>query len=295
MTNYRKYLRDDVIVEHVSDPVVDTRSKDDIMMDLMSSTYIDPFKEYREPPAFISIVDSYGNSVPICSPKEITVITGKAKSKKSFLQTLFASACVTNGIVQNKVKANLPEGKEGVLYLDTEQGSSMVFRVLNRVKRLIGFQSDNFHIHSLRGLSADDMINLIEFILDHHANIGVIFIDQIADLAESINDEKEAVRLLKWMERLTAENDIHICCVIHQNKGKDDYNPSGWIGTQLLKKAQSVIGVDKDEFNKYISHVKPLYLRGIDFEEFPFTISGDGLPEVLTREQAMQQTTEMSI
>ena len=293
--NFRKYLRDDVVVDKIVDPVIDTRSKNDILSDLMEKTYIDPFKEYAEPPAFISIVDGYGNAVPICTPKEITVITGRAKSKKTYLQTLLASACAKNGLLQNKIKANLPKGKEGILYFDTEQGSAMVARLLFRVKRLIGFQSDNFHVYSLRGLSADEVINLIEYVLDLHANIGIIFVDQIADLAQSINDEKEAVKLVRWMEKLTAENNLHICCVIHQNKGKDDYNPSGWIGTQLLKKAMSVISVNKDENNKYVSHVKPLYLRGIDFDEFPFTIDGYGLPEILTQEQAMQMATEISI
>lgn len=295
MTNFRKYLRDDVVIHEIKDPVVDTRSKDDIMMDLMESTFVDPFKEYKDPPAFLSIVNDYGTTVPICSPKEITVITGRAKSKKSFLQSMFAAACVKNGLLQNRIVADLPEDKSGVLYLDTEQGSNMVAKLQNRVKRLIGFQSDNFHVHSLRGLPANDVITLTEYILEHHANIGMIFIDQIADLADSINDEKEAVRLVKWMEKLTAENNLHICCVIHQNKGRDDYNPSGWIGTQLMKKALSIVSVNKDEFSKYISHVKPLYLRGIDFEEFPFIIDGYGLPEILSKEQALQMSTETDL
>ena len=63
----------------------------------------------------------------------------------------------------------------------------------------------------------------------------------------------------------------------------------------MLKKSETIISVEKDEFSNSISHVKSAYTRGMEFEEFTFMINMDGLPEIITKEQAIKEGASISI
>ena len=60
---------------------------------------------------------------------------GKAKSKKTFNVAALTAAAMTNGTVLH-YRASFPEGKRGILYIDTEQGRPHCQQVLRRILRL---------------------------------------------------------------------------------------------------------------------------------------------------------------
>ena len=294
MEQFRKFVREELNVKEVKDPIIDNRSESDILNDLMREKYIDLNKEYKEPPMYLGVINEHTPDIrPVCTPKNLSAITGKAKSKKTFLQTLFVAASASNSIIQRRIKSNLPEGKNAVLVFDTEQSEYHVYRVTERVSRLTGGHTEGLGVFSLRGLSAEEIIKLIEHCILFFKNVGMVYIDQVADLARSINDEKEAVKIVKWLEKLSQDNDLHICCVIHQNKG--DNFASGWLGSQIMKKAETVISVDKDSVTSDISHIKPAYSRSMEFEEFSIRITDKGLPEILDSETLERLNTEMKL
>jgi hypothetical protein len=292
--NIRKFIRDDVDVNSITDPIEDTRSESDKMDDLLQKSFISLSDNYPKPPSYLSIRDEFaGDIIPIFTPGNISAITGKAKAKKSFVQTMFTAATSMNGALNSRIIADLPEGKEMVILFDTEQSKYAVYRVTNRVKKLTNGNDENFVAFSLRGMDTDEIIALMNHVVDKFQNIGVIYIDQIADLTRSINDEKEAVKIVKWLEKMSNDYDLHICCVIHQNKG-DGY-ATGWLGSQIMKKAETIISVEKEEQNKDISHVRPERSRGREFEPFSIIIDNEGMPKMIGTQETAQYNTEMSI
>lgn len=252
---------------------IDTNELDNILNDAL----IDLDKEYIEPPMYLGILDNNNKPVSICTPSNISAITGKAKSKKSFFQSMLVATATSGRPYGNVIVSNLPENKKGILLFDTEQSKFHVYTIANRISRIIGYKPVNLGVFSLRGLGAETIINLLEHtIKKYNGGIGMIFIDQVADLAKSINDEEEAVRIVTLLESLTAKYECHICTVIHQNK-KDNY-ATGWLGSQILKKAESIISVNKVDSDT--SKVSPDAMRGKDFTTFLFRINSKAIPEI---------------
>jgi hypothetical protein len=60
---------------------------------------------------------------------------------------------------------------------------------------------------------------------------------------------------------------------------------SGWLGSQIMKKAETVIKITKDTKNSNISFVEPDLMRGEDFEPFEFRINENGMPEIMNGEE----------
>ena len=69
---------------------------------------------------------------------------------------------------------------------------------------------------------------------------------------------------------------------------------TGWLGTMLMKKAETIIKVTSDIADKKISIVEPDMTRGEEFEPFRFYINQLGLPEILKySKQTIKQTSEI--
>lgn len=77
---------------------------------------------------------------------------------------------------------------------------------------------------------------------------------------------------------------IHVCFVIHENPSKTDSKATGWLGTQILKKAETIFTVTKDITEKRIAHVSGTETRGEDFDDFSFRINETGIPEIISNE-----------
>lgn len=279
--DYKKFIRKEALkdIKEISDPMEEL-SEDEKLNLILKDTFIDlENKEYKEPPAYLSLKDIEDEFVSICTPANISAITGKAKSKKSYFQNLLISAVVSNSIKYNTIKANMPNNKKDIVLFDTEQSVYHVSRATDRINKLIGYKAKNLYVYSLRGLEADMIIKLITHITDINNNIGMIFIDQIADLAKSINNEEEAVKIVRLLERISKEKDLHICCVIHQNKG-DGY-ASGWLGSQIMKKSETVISVEKDVKDFRNSFISPDLTRNKPFVMFGIRINANGMPEIM--------------
>jgi len=253
---------------------------------------IDHRKEYKEPPIYLSIT-SYFKNARVCTPGNISTITGKGKSKKTFLLTLFMAACLENSFFQNRIMVSLPENKRRVVYFDTEQAQHDTARVVQRLKLMAPNNINYLNAFHLRGVGAKKMMDLLEYILKKNDDIGMVFLDQIGDFTNSINAEDEAVRVVRHLEKLTAEHDCHIMCLIHQNKA-DNY-ASGWLGSQLQKKSESVISVEKHNKVGHISIVRPYLVRNIEFDEFMFRIDTNNniaLPVIIDEEEAKGYETD---
>jgi hypothetical protein len=61
--------------------------------------------------------------------------------------------------------------------------------------------------------------------------LGFVVIDGIADLANAINDEIEASRVVSLLMRWTKIYNCHIHVIIHENKA--DNNATGHLGSSI--------------------------------------------------------------
>lgn len=245
--------------------------------ELLQESKIDFSEKIPPPPVCWEIINGDESRSVIGTLGNISLIIGKAKSRKSFFISLALSAASKNGLILNRFKGSLPSNKDEVLYFDTEQGRYHVLKAVDRICRLIGNnRPGNLHVYSLRKYDTAKRLELIEYAIYNNDKIGFVVIDGIRDLVKSINDESEssmiACKLLKWSE----ERQIHIVTVLHQNKG--DSNARGHLGSELVNKSETVLSVSKSQENKDISVVEPEYCRGKEPESFGFEIDENELP-----------------
>ncbi|MDO5979186.1 AAA family ATPase [Flavivirga spongiicola] len=204
------------------------------------------------------------------------LVTGKAKSRKSFFINIVTSVASSNDKLLSQYQSRLPKGKRGVLYFDTEQSRYHVQAALKRVCKQIGVPNPkNLKVYGLRSLNPEARLKLIEFAIYNNPKVGFVVIDGIKDLIKSINSEEEATEIASKLLKWTEECNIHIVCVLHQNKG--DSNARGHLGSELSHKAETVLSVTRDSQNKDISIVEPVMCRNQEPDDFAFEII-DGLP-----------------
>lgn len=244
--------------------------------DSLEKCLIDPTEEL-EPPKKAWFTSDQGEEYILGTLGNLSLITGKAKSKKSFFINIAVSAAVSGLTTCNKFKSELPENQKNVLYFDTEQGRYHVQLALKRICRQTDMaEPKNLKVYGLRSFNPAGRLELIEHAIYNIPNIGIVVVDGIKDLINSINSEEEATmissKLLKWTE----EKNIHIINVLHQNKTSD--HARGHIGTELINKAETVLSVTIDEKDKDISIMTPEQTRNKEPQPFAFRINNEGIP-----------------
>lgn len=233
-----------------------------------------------KPPTILSIRNEFDfKEISIMTSGNISVIKGKAKSKKTYLLKMFASTLIKNFEVFRNIVPTLPENKRNVIIIDTEQSRYDTKKMTYQIVSLAKCSDSYLTTINFRGKTAQSIIKQMKFIVEKFTNIGIIFIDQVADLVKSLNNEEEAIKIVKFLEQISVEKDLHICCIVHINK--QDNFAQGWLGTQLMKKAETIINVSKHEASKRLGIVEPDLTRGEEFEPFVFSINDNGLPELL--------------
>ena len=229
----------------------------------LQDVILDYTKDVKAPETVLQIGEK-----PTFTRGNISCISGKAKSRKSFLIALFAG-----DLIKESCK---------VLLIDTEQGTYHITKSAQRILQLADIslfeKSNNLIVLTLREKDTKARRELTEQAIKYYTP-DIVFIDGIRDLIYSINDEHEATEIINLLMRLSSEQNTHICSVLHENKG--DNNTRGHIGTELMNKSETIISVTKDGD---LSKVEPKYCRNIDFETFYFRINENSLPEKATPE-----------
>lgn len=227
--------------------------------------------EIPPPPIALKINDTIFGTLG-----NISMIIGKAKSRKSFYLTLLTASFVSGEPIYQTFENMLPEGKKNILFFDTEQSKYHISLSLKRICQLSGNSNPkNLKVYGLRPEKPEKRLKLIEQAIYSQPELGFVFIDGIRDLVTSINDEEQATmitsKLLKWSEELN----IHIVVVLHQNKSNE--NARGHLGTELLNKCETILSIAKSEGDKDISVVEPTDCRNKEPDVFAFEII-EGLP-----------------
>ena len=236
-----------------------------------------------------------------CFPRrELVAITGKAKSGKTFLTSMLMACCMIRDVLNFHREDDTPLK---VLWYDTEQSDESTQDILkNRILRIIGHTESqsvsseqsvvepHLDVFNVRGVPWKDRRKLLLEAVAHYGP-DLVIVDGIRDLVNDINDGVLAQEVMEELMHLAAECNCCIVCILHQNKGSEDHNLRGWIGTELMNKAFEVYACEK-QLPDRIFEVTQTMTRKYDIpDSLYFRVGQDGLPVSCQGAQAAGSTT----
>jgi hypothetical protein len=260
-----------------------TKTTEEVNKTLLQKAHVDYTQDISAPPTAMKINGSIFGTLG-----NFSLVIGKAKSKKTFLITMALAGAIRGKTINNSFAGTLPEGKERVVYVDTEQSTYHVVKVAQRVLKLTGTTNpDNFDVYGLRPFSTKERNIIIEQIIEEYDDLGLLVIDGVRDIVSSINDEEQATNIANKLLKWTAEKDIHIVTVLHQNKG--DFNARGHLGSELVNKAEMTVSVTVQKPDTEVSKVEAEYCRHKAFNPFAIRVF-QGMPKRVDGWQPKDET-----
>ena len=227
-----------------------------------------------------------------CFPRrELVAVTGKAKSGKTFVTSMLIACCVIRDVLSFHRSCDNPLR---VLWYDTEQSDESTQDILkNRIQTLIKTNinqtnnlfnpppsmENNIDVFNVRSVAWKDRRQLLLEAVSHYGP-DLVIVDGIRDLVNDINDGVLAQEVMEELMHLADERNCCIVCILHQNKGSEDHNLRGWIGTELMNKAFEVYACEK-LMPKRIFMVEQTLTRKYDIEQqLYFEVDQQGLPRL---------------
>ena len=221
-----------------------------------------------------------------CFPRgELVAVTGKAKSGKTLFNSLLMACCIRG---------------ERCLWYDTEQSEQSTQDILkNRLlpmSRLPGcdipisleetaeedslaaeetacpppeaLMQKHLDVFNVRCLKYEERLRLFITAVQKYRP-ALVVLDGVRDLLADINDGVRAQEVVEQLMKLAQQTGCCLVCVLHQNKGAEDRNLRGWIGTELMNKAFEVYACEKVK-PENIFVVEQTHTRKYDLGEMLF-------------------------
>ena len=258
---------------------------------IFQDSFIDPSEELKQQPIAISVRDSIykGSSYPIPygSYGDFSCIVGASKSRKTFFKSMIEAGYIGGNanILNPSIKGHNTKDKF-VISIDTEQSRFHTQRVQRRVLEMVGSNYDLYKTFSLRQYNPQERFQFIDWIVnesEYKGNIGLMSIDGYVDLVTDFNSLEQSTgltdRLLQW----TALGNMHITGILHKNFGTS--KPVGHVGSSVLKKAETVVFIEKDND---LTIAKCEYSRNLAFEDIIFKVNEDWLPVEILDEEVIE-------
>ncbi len=226
------------------------------------------------------------NGIPCFARGELVAVTGKAKSGKTYLNSLLMSAAgarFEDPETDERCLLGLKRVREGplrVVWIDTEQSEDSTHEILrDRIGAMVGGSpnEDLYHVFNLRQIRWQDRMLLILSAIAICKPDLVIF-DGIRDVVGDINNYEEAQNTIGQLLKVASEFKTCIVCVLHQNKAVEDKTLRGALGTELQNKSFETYECSKN-IDTRIFTVKQIATRKYDMQSrIDFCLSKDGLP-----------------
>jgi len=248
---------------------------------IFAEALIDPSEELKQQPIAISIRESEykGNlyPIPFGSYGDFSCIVGASKSRKTFFKSMIEAGYIggKSNILNPSIKGHNTQDKF-VLSIDTEQSKYHTQRVQRRVLEMIGGNCDFYKTFSLRQYNPKERFDFIDWLVfesEYKNNIGLMSIDGYVDLVTDFNSLEQATGLTEKLLQWTAIGNMHCTGILHKNFGTA--KPVGHVGSSVLKKAETVVYVEKNDDDTI---AKCEYSRNIPFEPITFNVNKDWLP-----------------
>jgi hypothetical protein len=234
-------------------------------------------KEVLAPPPVAMRIASLGDPMTLFTKGNFSIVTGAAKSRKSFLISMLMAAAV-RGRFQDHF---ICEGEGTNIVFDTEQSRYKAQQIGKRICNLSEkVNPSNLEVYSLRTLDPSQRLELIDNVLATTQNLNFVAIDGIIDLEnDPILEAKQAQNIVMKLMQWTEIYNIHIVCVLHYNKTVATL--LGHLGSFSHRKADAVVEVSKSKDDENISLVKALDCREKEFMPFAFSVDPSAMPYIL--------------
>ena len=224
-----------------------------------------------------------------CFPRgELVAVTGKAKSGKTFLSTMLMTCSVVPDVLSFHREREDPLR---VLWYDTEQSDESTQDIMkHRLMPMTGGDVSRIDVFNVRSLPWKRRRELLGVAVGSYSP-DLVIVDGIRDLVNDINDGVLAQEVMEELMQLAAKHSCCMTCILHQNKGSEDHNLRGWIGTELMNKAFEVYACEKLLPDRIFA-VEQTLTRKYDIEQtFYFKVNDEGLPVASQGAQTAGSTT----
>ncbi len=200
------------------------------------------------PPEPVSLFELAGHS--IATAENIMVVQAKIKSGKSAaVGAMLAAPMEPDGDCLGFTATN-PKGL-AVIHFDTEQSASDFFKVIKRTLRRAGRTTPPAWLYSYRvkGLPKAEIKKMIVAAMamaaEECGGIYCVIIDGVADLCVDVNNPAETDPLVEEIESWAVKYTTLLVGVIHENHGTDSGKTRGHFGSQLARKAETNLRLEK--------------------------------------------------
>jgi len=234
-----------------------------------------------------------------CFPRgELVGVAGKAKSGKTLFTSMLMACCLTQKVLALERHTQSTESTENVestesvertksaerlrmFWYDTEQSESSTLEILrDRILPMAQLSppwEEAGEVFNVRSVHWSKRMELLEEGVTYFRP-DLVIVDGIRDLTDDINNGVQAQDTIERLMRLASRCHCCIVCVIHQNKGAEDRNLRGWIGTELMNKAFEVYSCEKLMPERVFS-VEQTLTRKYDIDQLMyFRVDERGLP-----------------
>ncbi len=239
------------------------------------------------------------NGVPCFARGELVAVTGKAKSGKTYLNSILMAAAGTSALSRGAGNELEPAYNAGrmdgghflglkrirekplrVVWIDTEQSADSTHEILrDRIGAMIGAEASDeaYHVFNLRQVRWQDRMTLVLAAIAICMPDLVIF-DGIRDVVGDINNYEEAQNTIGQLLKAASEFKTCIVCVLHQNKAAEDKTLRGALGTELQNKSFETYECKKDPETRIFS-IQQTATRKYDLpNKIQFCVDKEGLP-----------------
>ena len=245
-----------------------------------------------------------------CFPrKELTTVTGPAKSGKTFFTSMLMACCIRRQVMTLE---RVREEPLKVMWYDTEQSRNTTKEILvKRIGRMVSngdstdtddtddtdnaiepdknftddtddaagvFPDEQFFVFNMRGASIQERRELLAVAIASYRP-DLVILDGISDLLADINDGPRATELIEELLQLANEHNCNITTVIHLNRTGEKSNLRGWLGSVMLQKSFEVFNCAQVSQTETFSVEQSLSRKWRCLQTLYYEIDDEGIPQ----------------
>jgi KaiC/GvpD/RAD55 family RecA-like ATPase len=246
-------------------------------------------------PPPIAVPRLYLGGQGICTAGNLALITGQAKTGKSAI-----IGATLASLLDGKEHLGIRSGKAdgAVIHFDTEQSRhdhhQLIKRAMHRAR--VSTAPDSLRSYSLADVPTPERRALLAAEMaeakSEHGKIALVVVDGVADLCVDPNDPAEAFGLVEELHRMAIKYDCPILTILHLNPGTLTSKSRGHLGSQLERKVEAVVQLEKDSDGNVTAWLHPARHGFLTKEQGPRfgwdEEAGMFMPIMGTRKEAKQ-------
>ncbi|MEA5402548.1 hypothetical protein VB776_06460 [Arcicella sp. DC2W] len=196
---------------------------------------------------------------------DISFISGLPKAGKSTITRFMIATALMKEVPEScdtiSIRSEYCKGRK-VIYLDTEQNPSDTKKMINSILEISGLKQEpeNLIVLNLRECNHSENMDYLKTLFHYYNDAYLWIIDGVTDFLPSANDETASNEIIRYLMKMSSQNDTCIVCLIHENGGGSNGKMRGHIGSESARKCQGAISIKYEE-EKKVHSITSTFLR----------------------------------